>query len=133
MYDVATAGLIEYTEFIAAAKHEQSLKNQEALEIAFFRLDLDNSGDISIEELKKLVGSGVSEEQCKEILSKADFNQDGAFVWVVVVWTVVWALVGCVLLWRIHAGVRTSKSTTEHRHCVNGNQAFATVLMATNG
>ena len=45
-------GFIDYTEFITAAINKASILNKENLTAAFQLLDIDNSGMITIDELK---------------------------------------------------------------------------------
>lgn len=45
-------GVIDYTEFITGAIDKVTLLNKKNLETAFKLLDVDNSGMITVEELK---------------------------------------------------------------------------------
>jgi calcium-dependent protein kinase len=53
-----TTGMIEYSEFIAMTMKQHELLTNENLERAFKRLDLDNSGSLSLEEIKKAFDAG---------------------------------------------------------------------------
>ena len=49
-------GMIKYSEFIAAAMAESHYSATEQIEAAFRRLDLDDSGEITLENLVKVLG-----------------------------------------------------------------------------
>lgn len=52
--DKNQSGIIDYSEFVAATINKRKLLSQEKLEAAFRVIDKDNSGSISIEELKEM-------------------------------------------------------------------------------
>lgn len=71
-------GFIEYTEFLAATFDWQMKLSQEQLEAAFLAYDVDASGCITIEELKRFIGDESLDDSVWEMIFKdADFNQDG--------------------------------------------------------
>jgi calcium-dependent protein kinase len=72
-------GSIDYTEFITGAIDKATLLNVDNLTAAFKLLDADNSGTISIEELKHGFDShGEKDDEIwKEIMAEADKNKDG--------------------------------------------------------
>lgn len=69
-------GYISYQEFLRVGMSKQQLLNEEKLRIAFQQFDGNNDGMLSIEELKKVLGTGDN-IFIKEILSKVDQNNDG--------------------------------------------------------
>lgn len=76
--DSDISGYIEYTEFLAAGIRLESDKNRKSLELAFKAFDLDNSGSISLDELKQVLGEDLCEEHVwKEIMEEADLDGDG--------------------------------------------------------
>lgn len=78
--DLNYSGFVDYTEFVNAAINERVLQNNEFLKQAFCRFDMDSSGKISAEELKKVLEDGEREhndEIWKEIVRQADKNNDG--------------------------------------------------------
>ncbi len=67
-------GKIDYTEFITGAIDKATLLNVENLTAAFKLIDKDNSGDISIQELKEAFDSHgeKSDKIWQEIMAEAD-------------------------------------------------------------
>lgn len=55
--DSDSNGSINYTEFIAACMDKSVYLKEEKLLAAFKSFDLDGSGKISVDELKKIIGS----------------------------------------------------------------------------
>jgi len=75
--DVDGAGVIGYTEFLAATvEMHGEIKSDELLE-AFDRLDADDSGFISESNLKELLGSAYNAEEVKKMIADADFKKNG--------------------------------------------------------
>ena len=54
--DLDNAGLIQYSEFVAAALEESAYAAKERVEAAFHALDLDDSGAITVEDFRLLLG-----------------------------------------------------------------------------
>lgn len=76
--DADRNGFIEYTEFLVSTFNWQMSLSQERLEAAFLAYDVDASGSITIEELKRFIGDEALDDTVWEIIFKdADFNQDG--------------------------------------------------------
>ena len=50
-------GIIDYTEFITAAIDKTAILNKDNLKAAFQMIDTDNSGSITIDELKNAFDS----------------------------------------------------------------------------
>lgn len=68
--DIDRSGFIDYSEFVVAAMNEKNLLTNEKLQSAFKMFDKDNSGFISSEEIKEILGFGktLSEEAVNEII-----------------------------------------------------------------
>ncbi|OMJ68256.1 hypothetical protein SteCoe_34338 [Stentor coeruleus] len=77
--DVNNSGFIDYTEFVIAAEEMQEILNCKNLEEAFKAFDRDNSGKISVEEVKEILGCRIRSKDrlWKRILNEVDRNGDG--------------------------------------------------------
>ena len=77
--DIDKSGFIDYSEFVVATMNEKNLLSNEKLQSAFKMFDKDNSGFISSEEIKEILGFGktLSEEAVNEIIKQVDANGDG--------------------------------------------------------
>ena len=73
------SGDIDYTEFIAACMNASNYNSRSTLEAAFAMFDKDGSGDITIEEIKAVLGGGqlLDKAVWAEIMSEVDQNGDG--------------------------------------------------------
>ena len=58
--DTDGSGEIDYTEFLAATMEKSIYMKEEKLFMAFKMFDLDGSGKISADELKKVLGSNFT-------------------------------------------------------------------------
>jgi len=78
--DVDKDGKIDYTEFLAAVVNHEKLLNEDTLKAVFQVLDIDNSHEISLQELiTKLDAAGISKRNAdvwSEIIKNAD--EDGS-------------------------------------------------------
>eukprot|EP00117_Sycon_ciliatum_P036058 scpid83368/ scgid27208/ Calcium-dependent protein kinase 4 len=76
--DTDGSGFIDYTEFVIASMNEKQLLSNDKLQAAFKMFDKDNSGSISADEIKEVLGFGksLSEEQINNIISEVDENGD---------------------------------------------------------
>lgn len=70
-------GVIKYTEFIAAALEEKAYQAEENVLAAFHKLDLDDTGSITIANLKKLFPEDMDDAHITEMLNQFDENGDG--------------------------------------------------------
>ena len=72
-------GYIDYTEFVTAAINKSLILNKENLTAAFKALDTDNSGMITVDELKSAFDThGDKDEKIwEEIMKEVDTNDDG--------------------------------------------------------
>lgn len=77
--DINGNGEIDYTEFLTACMNHKKYLSKENLHHAFNMFDIDNSGYITAEELKMVLGDGNSfpEEVWKHLLKQVDTNGDG--------------------------------------------------------
>jgi len=70
-------GRISYTEFIAACLEGSSLVQEDQLVEAFDRLDADDSGYISRENLKEILGNQFSPQLVDEMIKEGDYKNTG--------------------------------------------------------
>lgn len=75
--DLDGTGKIRYTEFLAATIEAQGALSEERLAEAFDRLDSDDSGFISKENLKVLLGDDFPQSEIDAIIDEADLTRDG--------------------------------------------------------
>lgn len=77
--DINGNGEIDYTEFLSACMNFKNYLSKETLLCAFKMFDIDDSGYITAEELKMVLGDGntFSEEVWKHLLKQVDTNGDG--------------------------------------------------------
>lgn len=75
--DTNKDGYIYYTEFLAATLKTQGRIQEERLASAFERFDSDDTGFISRENLRIILGSDYTKEKVDKIMLEADENGDG--------------------------------------------------------
>lgn len=77
--DADSNGFIEYSEFIAASLQKETLLSKNNLELTFRAFDTNQSGSISQEEIRSLLGPEllVSDSVWSNLLQEADVNNDG--------------------------------------------------------
>ena len=73
--DVDGSGEISYNEFITAILNNEKVVTADRLSKAFKLFDKDNSGKLSIDEIKHVFGG--DEESWKKIFEEVDINKDG--------------------------------------------------------
>jgi calcium-dependent protein kinase len=73
------SGDIDYTEFLAACMNTSNFNSRTSLETAFQMFDKDGSGDITIDEIRAVLGSKqiLDTSVWNEILAEVDQNGDG--------------------------------------------------------
>lgn len=75
--DTDRSGFIDYTEFIIATMTKEQLLTRKNLERSFKAFDKDNSGKITLDELKDFLGNEtIGSQQAWEELLKDDENND---------------------------------------------------------
>ena len=77
--DADGSGEIDYSEFVVATINKRKLLSDEKLVAAFNLFDKDNSGSISANEVKEVLGVGknIDEKIWNEIIFEVDANGDG--------------------------------------------------------
>lgn len=75
--DVGADNEIYYLEFLAATLEAHGRITEERLAEAFDRIDSDDSGIISKQNLKQFLGKNYSDEKIDLILNEVDFDHDG--------------------------------------------------------
>jgi len=79
--DFDKTGIIRYGEFLAAAMDASSFLKKNSLRVAFDRLDKDQSGAISVENLKAIAGKVYDEATIQAILKGGDIKENGVIDW----------------------------------------------------
>jgi len=74
--DLDGTGTIKYTEFLAATIESTGLVTEERVAEAFDRLDSDDSGFISFQNLREILGNDVPKEYIDQVIDEADQKQD---------------------------------------------------------
>ena len=77
--DANNSGYIDYTEFLMATSHAETLLSRNNLIKAFNAFDTDKSGKISFEEIKTIFDNGeqLDEELWAGLIHAIDQNNDG--------------------------------------------------------
>jgi len=75
--DAAGNNEIQYSEFLAAMVSSRVNLYDDFLQTAFKRFDTDASGFISLDNLRDMLGGGVSDADMQEIMNEVDGNHDG--------------------------------------------------------
>ena len=75
--DLAGSGRVRYTEFIAATIEVHGTINEARLAEAFDRLDCDDSGFITVDNLIELLGKEAVKDDVVEIIREVDKDMDG--------------------------------------------------------
>jgi hypothetical protein len=73
---VDQTGEIKYCEFLAATIEATGAISEERLAEAFDRLDSDDSGYISADNLRELLGSDIPQDEINAIIEEADLSND---------------------------------------------------------
>ena len=74
--DIDGSGTVHYFEFLAASMEAHGFINEHQLADAFDRLDADDSGTISVNDLRKFLGSEASDSLIDNIINKEDLDAD---------------------------------------------------------
>jgi Ca2+-binding EF-hand superfamily protein len=77
--DTDRSGFIDYSEFVIASMNEKNLLTNDKLQAAFKMFDKDNSGSISSQEIKDVLGfgKGMTNEAVELVIKQVDENGDG--------------------------------------------------------
>jgi ankyrin repeat protein len=73
---LAGSGRIRYTEFIAATIEAHGAISEARLAEAFDRLDSDDSGHITADDLTEMLGEGVPRDEIDAIIAEVDVTKD---------------------------------------------------------
>jgi Ca2+-binding EF-hand superfamily protein len=73
---VDQTGEIKYVEFLAATIEAQGAISEERLAEAFDRLDSDDSGYITTDDLGEFLGDKIAEEEINAIMKEAGITHD---------------------------------------------------------
>ena len=74
--DLDGTGKLKYTEFLAATIESTGMVTEDHIAEAFDRLDSDDSGFISFENLREIFGDDVPKEYIDQIIDEADLKED---------------------------------------------------------
>jgi calcium-dependent protein kinase len=74
--DLSGTGHLKYTEFLAATIESTDLVTEERLAEAFDRLDADDSGYISVKNLRDLLGEDVPDAYVEQVIAEADVKDE---------------------------------------------------------
>ena len=75
--DVNHSNVVNYTEFLAAAIETQGIIEEYRYAEAFDQMDIDDTGYISRENLRHMLGKNSSEELIDRLMEEADLKKDG--------------------------------------------------------
>lgn len=82
--DTDGSGVIDYTEFLAAALDKRHYISEQAVRTAFQVFDLDNDNRISLDELRQVLNEGgelgnpsMCSSSAEQIMREVDWNGDG--------------------------------------------------------
>lgn len=75
--DVDGSAEINYNEFVAAAMSKRITIDEERLMLAFETLDLENSGFLTKDTIRKALGEHMTEAELTEMVQEIDLNGDG--------------------------------------------------------
>lgn len=74
--DLDGTGELKYTEFLAATIESTDLVTEERLAEAFDRLDSDDSGYITVQDLRDLLGEDVPNKVIEDVIAEADLDDN---------------------------------------------------------
>jgi Ca2+-binding EF-hand superfamily protein len=74
--DIDRTGKVHYFEFLAATIESHGYINEERLAEAFDRLDSDDCGYITVDDLRSFLGEEVPQQYIDRIIAEADISQD---------------------------------------------------------
>jgi len=74
--DIDGTGRVHYSEFLAATIESHGSIDEERLAEAFDRIDSDDSGFITVANLKEFLGDDIPDKYLEDIINEADLRQD---------------------------------------------------------
>ena len=79
LVDMDHCNEIHFSEFVTATANRTNLLQDGKLEEAFSYYDKDNSGSISVEEIRNVLGGGqkISDEVWRQVVTEVDEDGDG--------------------------------------------------------
>lgn len=79
LVDVDHSNEIDFSEFVTATANRGNLLQDDKLKQAFSYYDKDNSGSISVDEIRGVLGVGqhISDEVWRQVVLEVDENGDG--------------------------------------------------------
>ena len=79
LVDVDHSNEIDFSEFVTATANRGNLLQEDKLKQAFAYYDKDNSGSISCDEIRSVLGVGqhISDEVWQQVVKEVDENGDG--------------------------------------------------------
>lgn len=79
LVDVDHSNEIDFSEFVTATVNRGNLLQDDKLKQAFSYYDKDNSGSISVDEIRNVLGVGqhISDAVWKQVVLEVDDNGDG--------------------------------------------------------
>lgn len=75
--DVDKTGHIKYSEFLAAMVSTRIAMHDELIRRTFHRFDKGDTGSITLDDLRKVLGESFEGTEVEELLKEADFKNDG--------------------------------------------------------
>ncbi|CAK0800771.1 unnamed protein product [Prorocentrum cordatum] len=75
--DVDKTGHIKYSEFLAAMVSTRIVMHDELIRRTFCRFDKSDTGSITLEDLRTVLGESFEGTEVEELLKEADFKNDG--------------------------------------------------------
>lgn len=75
--DTEKNGKIYYTEFLAATLEAQGRIVEETIAEAFDRIDCDDTGYISLQNLRDFLGTNATKETLEQVMADVDLDEDG--------------------------------------------------------
>ena len=76
--DQDSTGVIKYSEFVAAAYQHQDADLEDVIEAAFYRLDVSDSGTITLDDLRQILPASMLDDEVRDLLTLVDTNQDNS-------------------------------------------------------
>merc|ERR1719262_1309923 len=68
---------IHYSEFLAASLQSRFLLQENVIREAFQKFDIDNTGYISVDNLRQVLGDEYNGTQIEEIIAQVDYKKNG--------------------------------------------------------